>query len=601
MAYASDKTPGGLTELTTLATDDVLVVGDTSDASEVAKKITVGNFLNNVDLTGQLTVGPDTVFAGTDNTPVQISSTVNDYLQVYHQNKSAGDSAFTDFVAAADNDDAGIAGRFIDMGITGSGFVGTTAALGIVKTVSVTAGGTGYTVGNILTLATGDTNCTVQILTAPAGVVATVSIVDNGTSYTAGTKTTTGGTGTGCTINVLTFFDYTLFAANDGYLYTSGAGLNIGTDDSAGSKPIKFFTNGIATTNERARITNTGLELGLTGTLTGALSLKGATSGTAILTVPTAAGTPTITLPTTTGTLAVGPASATDNALVRFDGTTGGVLQNYTSNPPTVTDTGEMSVGYAASTNPVLNVTGGASGTDLIRLIRTSGSAITYGWALTGGGLAFNDVTNGFLTTNIFGDASANQLFIGQRGKGTADSARQSILGSTTYSTGTDISAGTFFIRGGQGTGAGTPGNLEFQTGTAVASGATAQTPTTRLTISPTLITAALPVSARVRPRTGTTASSATPTINTDNIDFYSITAQAVDITSFTTNLTGTPTDGQKLWIAITGTAARAITWGASFEASTVALPTTTVTTARLDVGFVWNAVTSRWRCIAAA
>jgi hypothetical protein len=103
----------------------------------------------------------------------------------------------------------------------------------------------------------------------------------------------------------------------------------------------------------------------------------------------------------------------------------------------------------------------------------------------------------------------------------------------------------------------------------------------------------------RVTPRTGTTTSSATPTINTDNVDFYSITAQTEAITSFTTNLSGTPTESQKLWIAITGTAARAITWGASFEASTVPLPTTTVTTARLDVGFVWNSVTSKWRCVA--
>lgn len=105
----------------------------------------------------------------------------------------------------------------------------------------------------------------------------------------------------------------------------------------------------------------------------------------------------------------------------------------------------------------------------------------------------------------------------------------------------------------------------------------------------------------RITKRVGTTASSATPTINTDNYDMYIITAQTENITSFTTNLSGTPTNGQTLWIAITGTAARAITWGASFEASTVALPTTTVTTARLDVGFVWNAATSKWRCLAVA
>lgn len=103
----------------------------------------------------------------------------------------------------------------------------------------------------------------------------------------------------------------------------------------------------------------------------------------------------------------------------------------------------------------------------------------------------------------------------------------------------------------------------------------------------------------RVTLRVGSTTSSATPTINTDNYDVYQLTAQAADITSFTTNLSGTPTDGDGLIIEITGTAARAITWGASFEASTVALPTTTVSTDKLTVGFIWNSATSKWRCIA--
>lgn len=106
----------------------------------------------------------------------------------------------------------------------------------------------------------------------------------------------------------------------------------------------------------------------------------------------------------------------------------------------------------------------------------------------------------------------------------------------------------------------------------------------------------------RITKRVGTTTSSGTPTINTDNVDVYIITAQAAAITSFTTNLSGTPTDGQSLIISITdnGTA-RAITWGSSFESSTVSLPTTTVTSARLDVGFIWNAATSKWRCIGVA
>ncbi len=125
--------------------------------------------------------------------------------------------------------------------------------------------------------------------------------------------------------------------------------------------------------------------------------------------------------------------------------------------------------------------------------------------------------------------------------------------------------------------------------------------PTVGGTALPTASSTTTLTNKRVTPRVGTTASSATPTINTDNVDYYSITAQAADITSFTTNLSGTPTDGQKLWISITGTAARAIAWGTGFEASTVALPTTTVTTNRLDVGFIYNSVTSKWRCVATA
>jgi hypothetical protein len=97
------------------------------------------------------------------------------------------------------------------------------------------------------------------------------------------------------------------------------------------------------------------------------------------------------------------------------------------------------------------------------------------------------------------------------------------------------------------------------------------------------------------------TANSATPTLNTDSYDMMVITGQTLSITSFTTNLTGTPVNGQKLWISITGTAAVAIVWGAKFESSTVTLPSTTVTTARLDVGFVWNVATTTWRCVATA
>jgi len=99
--------------------------------------------------------------------------------------------------------------------------------------------------------------------------------------------------------------------------------------------------------------------------------------------------------------------------------------------------------------------------------------------------------------------------------------------------------------------------------------------------------------------RVTATASSATPNINTDTTDVYRITALAADITAVT--VTGMPTAGQVLLVEITGTATRLIAWGSSFEASTVALPTTTVGTEMLLVAFLWNPATSRWRCVGVA
>lgn len=68
----------------------------------------------------------------------------------------------------------------------------------------------------------------------------------------------------------------------------------------------------------------------------------------------------------------------------------------------------------------------------------------------------------------------------------------------------------------------------------------------------------------RITKRIGTTASSATPSINTDSVDQYNITALAAAITSVT--VSGTPTDGQELDVRVKddGTA-RAIAWGSSF------------------------------------
>lgn len=95
---------------------------------------------------------------------------------------------------------------------------------------------------------------------------------------------------------------------------------------------------------------------------------------------------------------------------------------------------------------------------------------------------------------------------------------------------------------------------------------------------------------------------SATPVINTDLASVVNITGQTVAITSFTTNLSGTPVDGDTLRVSVTGTTSIALTFGNKFEASgAVSLSTTTSGTTRLDMGFLWNTATGKWRQVAQA
>lgn len=105
---------------------------------------------------------------------------------------------------------------------------------------------------------------------------------------------------------------------------------------------------------------------------------------------------------------------------------------------------------------------------------------------------------------------------------------------------------------------------------------------------------------ARVTGRVSTITSSATPTLNTDNTDMFTVTALATAITSMTTNLSGTPTGFQKLVVRIKddGTA-RGITWGASFASRGATLPTTTTLGKYTYVGFIWNSTASTWDCVA--
>jgi hypothetical protein len=103
----------------------------------------------------------------------------------------------------------------------------------------------------------------------------------------------------------------------------------------------------------------------------------------------------------------------------------------------------------------------------------------------------------------------------------------------------------------------------------------------------------------RIQPRILSEVSNATPTFNTDDYDYYILTALAANTTFSNANVTGTPAEGEKLNIAITDNGVtRTISWGNKFQASGIPLPSSTFSFGRCDMEFVWNSVDSKWRLI---
>ena len=103
----------------------------------------------------------------------------------------------------------------------------------------------------------------------------------------------------------------------------------------------------------------------------------------------------------------------------------------------------------------------------------------------------------------------------------------------------------------------------------------------------------------RITVRVGTETSSATSTPTADTVDQWNVTALAA-ADAFAAP-TGTPTDGQTLIIRIkdNGTA-RALTWNAIYRASSdLALPSTTIISKTLYLGFRYNNADSKWDLLA--
>lgn len=106
----------------------------------------------------------------------------------------------------------------------------------------------------------------------------------------------------------------------------------------------------------------------------------------------------------------------------------------------------------------------------------------------------------------------------------------------------------------------------------------------------------------RITARVQSVSDAATVTPNADSDDCVDITAIAQAFTI--ANPSGTPTNFQKLTIRIKDNAtARAITWGSGYAAGGVSLPSTTVLSKILNLGFIYNTANSlnKWQLVASA
>lgn len=216
-----------------------------------------------------------------------------------------------------------------------------------------------------------------------SGTVTSVSVVSaNGFAGTVATATTTPA------ITLTTTINSPVLAGN-------GTAISAATTTGSGSTVV--LNNSPTFVDD--------ITLGGAGVATGSIIFKGTTSGTVTLSTADAAGTWTMKLPTSGGSNlqflqtdgsgnttwaspagsgdVVGPASATDNAIARFDGTTGKLIQN---SAVLIADTtgiisGTQGVTFSGSTSGTLALKSAAvAGTNTLTL-----PAGTTDFSATGG------------------------------------------------------------------------------------------------------------------------------------------------------------------------------------------------------------------------
>lgn len=330
-------------------------------------------------------------------------------------------------------------------------------------------------------------------------------------------------------------------------------------------------------------VMSTGTNTGTNGQIT----FFGSTSGSVTLKSAVAAGTGTnFTLPATNGS---------NTNVLQTDGS------GNTSWVPAATGTVTSVTGTANR----ITSTGGATPAIDISASYVGQSSITTVGTLSAGAIPASLITAGTFGSGAYSFGTANSVTLG-----TIE------LGAATDTTIARVSAGVVSIEGNTivvnassptlGT-ITTTGNIELgnasdTTLSRSSAGVLAVEGVVIPSISSTNILTNKDISKRL---VSVNAPGATPSTNTDNVDIAEFTGINATITSMSTNLTGTPRNGQFFeYIFLDNGTARPITWGTSFaNGGLVNLPTTTIISVVLRVLLQYQTIASlnKWVCVAVA
>jgi hypothetical protein len=269
---------------------------------------------------------------------------------------------------------------------TAGGVQATATAQMYTYAATVQSGGSGYTVGNVLTISGGTPNgsaATYTVTGVSGGAVTAVTVL-LASSYTAlptNPASTTGGTGTGCTLNLLYSLHsaFTITNAGSGYVeqptvtFSGGGGSGAAAYARIGSD---VTVKGLGTNLDFSTPNGTGLRV-----------LDGGQTSAAYWSVGGGA-----------------------NAVLRTVGNAAAVIDNNNAQPisfRTATSSEQFRVAHTASAVNYVQVTGGATGNTPAISVQGSDSAQGLG-IFSKGGSAVNFWTGGTNTTRalaIFGNS----------------------------------------------------------------------------------------------------------------------------------------------------------------------------------------------------